>query len=75
MRTTRDITPQSVRGGTYRFNTNVVGVTPGSFTLQATVMSSTCTDYYLACSAAARAQELECFAEYVGCYRKKLFGL
>jgi hypothetical protein len=33
------------------------------------------TGCYLACSTAARAQELECFAEYVGCFRKKLFGL
>lgn len=29
---------------------------------------------YLACSAAARAQEIECFAKYIGCVRKKLFG-
>ena len=29
-------------------------------------------DCYLACSAAARLQEAECFAQYLGCIRKKL---
>jgi hypothetical protein len=30
------------------------------------------TSCYLACSAAARLQEAECFAQYIGCMRKKL---
>lgn len=103
---TRNITPASARTGTFSYSTRVEGIEPGSYTLTATVTSSTCTDCweqyerclsrvrgseercyrncdrsqagtgcYLACSAAARAQELECWAQYIGCFRKKLFGL
>lgn len=100
------ISPEDVRAGSARFNTRVVGVTPGSFGVTATLESSTCTDCwktytaclapiaaeekrcykncddakadklcYIACSTAARLQEAECFTAYIGCMRKKLFGL
>lgn len=33
------------------------------------------TGCYIACSASARLRETECFAQYIGCVRKKLFGI
>ncbi|HEX6746939.1 MAG TPA: hypothetical protein VF092_06545 [Longimicrobium sp.] len=103
---TRQIAPADVRAGSYSFDAGITGLSPGGYTLQATLASGTCrecwkayedctaaadaeeqqcykdcdrtnggTTCYLACSAAARLQETECFTAYTGCMRRKLLGL
>jgi hypothetical protein len=74
---TRDIKSSNTRGGTFKFTTDITGITSGSYTVSSNVTSNTgisCWKQYENCIANCEAQEKKCYVDCdkgnkgFGCY-------